>query len=287
MKTKRLIVNADDFGLSRGITDGILRAHHEGIVTSTSLMVNSPASSYAFERLRLAPRLGIGVHLNICEGRPILPAREVPSLVTTDGQFHAPRKLIGMLYRCQLSPGQLEAEFRAQIQWAKCRGIVPTHLDSHHHMHMYPGAILPFRRALLKEGIPRARSLRHRASPCKGMIAGPYAGSLIRRMAVGIYAEIIQRLVLRGICFPDSCVVQHPRFRGKLDLISDGVRAILEGLPDGAYELGCHPGLPETGFSETDTIRERREIELAALTRPWLRSLIRHNGIELISYGDL
>jgi chitin disaccharide deacetylase len=287
MRAKRLIVNADDFGLSRGITDGILRAHSEGIVTSTSLMVNTPASSYALERSRFAPHLGIGVHLNICEGRPILSPEEVPSLVTADGKFHNPQALIGKLYRCQLSFGELESEFRAQIQWAKSRGLTPTHVDSHHHMHMYPGAIVPFRRALLKEGVPRARSLRHRASPCKGMVGGPYAGSLIRRVAVGTYAELIQRFVLRGLCFPDSCIVQHSRFRGKLDLLSDGVEAILDSLPDGAYEMGCHPGLPEEGFSDTDTIRERREVELTVLTKPYLHSLIKHNGIELISYGEL
>jgi predicted glycoside hydrolase/deacetylase ChbG (UPF0249 family) len=287
MKKKRLIVNADDFGLSRGISDGILRAYSEGIVTSASLMVNTPASDYALGQLRFAPDLGVGVHLNICEGRPVLPPVAVSSLVTADGSFHGPEALIRKLYRCQLSFGEIEAEFRAQIRWAKSRGIALTHVDSHHHMHMYPGALLPFRRALYKEGIPRARAFRHRSSPRNGMATGPYAGSIFRRMAIGAYAEVIQRVVLKNLSFPDSCVVQHPRFRGTLASISDGLRAILESLPAGAYELGCHPGLSETGFSETDTIRERREIELAALTKPQLRSVIEHNGIELISYRQL
>jgi predicted glycoside hydrolase/deacetylase ChbG (UPF0249 family) len=287
LNKKRLIVNADDFGLSRGITDGILRAHRDGIVTSTSLMVNQSASEYAIAQIPNAPKLSVGVHLNICEGKPVLPPAQVSSLVTNDGTFLPPELMIRKLWRCQIPSNEIEAEFRAQIRWMKDRGVKPTHADSHRHMHHYPGAILPFYWALVKEGIRCARGLRHRASPNKGVVGGPYSGSILRRMAVSAYADFFQYMVLRKVCFPDSCIVLHPRYRGTLELLTDGWTAVLENLPDGFYEAGCHPGLSELGFSENDEYRERREIELDTLTKPRLRSAVERNQIELIAYPKL
>lgn len=287
MIRKRLIVNADDFGFSRGITDGILRAHHEGIVTSTSLMVNQSASEYAMRQIPSAPNLSVGVHLNICEGKPILSPESVPSLVASDGSFLPADTMIRRLWRCQLSAREIEAEFRAQIRWMKDRGIVPTHADSHRHMHHYPGAIFPFYRAVLKEEIRCARGFRHRPSPKGRVVGGAYAGNLLRRLAVGTYANLFQSLVMRKLFFPDSCVVLHPRYRGKLDLLDQGWVAILENLPSGSYEVGCHPGTSESGFSEGDDYSERRELELTVLTLPQLRVAVEHSQIELISYLQL
>jgi predicted glycoside hydrolase/deacetylase ChbG (UPF0249 family) len=287
MNTRRLIINADDFGLSHGITDGILRAHRDGIVTSTSLMVNQSASEYAIAQIPQAPKLSVGVHLNICEGQPVLPPSQVPSLVTKNGTFLAPELMIRKLWRCQISFREVEAEFRAQIRWMKDRGVMPTHADSHRHMHHYPSAILSYYRALVKEGIRWARGLRHRASPNDGVVGGPYSGSILRRMTVSAYSEFFQGMVLRKLFFPDSCIVLHPRYRGKLELLTDGWTAVLENLPDGFYEVGCHPGTYEAGFSEHDEICERREIELSVLTKPHLRSVVERNHIELIAYPQL
>lgn len=95
----RLIVNADDFGWSRSITDGILCAHREGIVTDTSLLANQPASEYGISQLPSVPRLGVGIHLNLCSGAPVLPAEQVPSLVGADGNFHSAPEMLRRLAR--------------------------------------------------------------------------------------------------------------------------------------------------------------------------------------------
>jgi len=121
VSSKRLIINADDFGWTRGITDGILRAHKDGVVTNTSLLVNQPASEYAIAQMRTAPRLGVGIHLNLCSGAPVLPASRVPSLVGPDGNFHAAIEMARRLSRWRVSTSEIEAEFRAQIQWARER----------------------------------------------------------------------------------------------------------------------------------------------------------------------
>ncbi len=89
---KRLIVNGDDFGMSQSTTDAIVLAHRYGFLTSASLMMNMPAAEYAVSRMAKLPQLGIGVHLNICSGRPILPPKQIPSLVDARGRFHPAEK---------------------------------------------------------------------------------------------------------------------------------------------------------------------------------------------------
>src|SRR6266481_5597169 len=113
LKKKRLIVNADDLGLSRGITDGILFSHQQGIVTSASYMVNQPASEYAAERLREFPTLDVGIHLNLCQGKPVLPPSAVPTLVDSDGCFLPPPRMARRLTLWRASPKEIHIEFCA------------------------------------------------------------------------------------------------------------------------------------------------------------------------------
>lgn len=287
MSDKRLIVNADDFGMSRGITNGILRAHREGIVTSTSMMVNQSASQYAVEQICDLPKLSVGVHLNICEGKPILPREQVSSLVAADGAFHTPKLMSRKLWKCQISFRELEDEFRAQIRWMKDRGIHPTHADSHRHMHIYPGAAMPFYRAVTQEGIRCVRSLRVSHWPRDQKIGGSFRGPFLRRLAISTYRGTLYQCALHRLQFPDYCVVLHPRYRDKLELLSHGWVQVLENLPAGSYEACWHPGMFEAGFSERDEICERRAVELDLLTGPQLASTIQRNQIELISYPQL
>lgn len=287
MKTTRLIVNADDLGMSRGITDGILIAHKHGFLTSASLMANMPAAEYAIERLSTAPRLGVGAHLNICQARPLLPACEVRSLVDSSGFFHAPGEMRRRLWRWQVSGRELEWEFREQIRWLKHRGIQVTHADSHHHMHIYPAAVLPFARALASEGIHRARASRcgdWRGDP---VIGGPHGGGAARRLLVQSYRHFLQSIVLRGIASPDRRVIFMPRENGDSARLGDAWKASLECLPQGIFEMVCHPGLPEAGFSETDRIQAQRQAELRWLMDRDLRSIIERTGIQLITYDEL
>jgi predicted glycoside hydrolase/deacetylase ChbG (UPF0249 family) len=287
MKQRRLIINADDFGMSRGISEGILTAHAQGVVTSTTLMANQPASEYAVAQWQKSTRLGVGVHLNLCEGRPVLPPEQVPSLVTPDGAFHAPEQMIERLWHGRVLSREIEAEFRAQIRWVKDHGITPTHADSHHHMHNYPYAATAFCRALQQENITRARTPRVRHWPRKWYAGGPHAGPLYRRLLVTAYMEVLRFGVFNKLICPDFSVVGHPRFRQQVSMLSKGWMLALEHLPPGNYEMVCHPGYRETGFSERDGIADRRELELHILTDSDFSSLIKREQIELITYAQI
>ncbi|HTW24426.1 MAG TPA: ChbG/HpnK family deacetylase [Candidatus Baltobacteraceae bacterium] len=292
MKETLLIVNADDFGMSRGITDGIVLASRYGFVTSTSLMANLPASEYAISRLSATPSLSVGVHLNITTGRPILPAERVPTLVDSSGKFHSAAAMSHKLWQRRVSGDEIEAEFRAQIRWMKDRGVPPTHADSHQHMHIYPAAIRPFIRSLVAEGIQCARAPRCVAWPKTGGFAGdsmggPHAGPLVRRVSVRLYREFLQTVLFRKLDMPASRVSFRARDREDLDLLGERWKSTFENLPTGTFELACHPGLFERGFSESDPIHELREQELHWLTDHEWRDAVERSGIQLISYREL
>lgn len=287
MKPKRLIVNADDFGMSRGITDGILLAHKFGFVTSTSLMANMPAAEYAAAAGARVPSLGIGVHLNVCQGQPILPARDIPSLVDARGNFCRPAILSQKLWRGAARMQEIEAEFRAQIRWVKDRGILPTHADSHQHMHLYPGALRAFVRALSAEGIPCTRAPECKVVPKNVVMGGPHEGVLARRLFVQGYRRFLQTIIFRRFRMPQARLSFAPRERRDLALLGASWLKALSHLPPGTFELACHPGFFERGFSETDRIHLQREEELHWLTGAAMLNAVREAGIELITYREI
>jgi chitin disaccharide deacetylase len=287
MNETRLIVNADDFGMSHGTTDGILLAHRYGFLTSASLMVNMPASEYAVSQAAHAPNLGIGIHLNLCHGRPILPASEIPSLVDADGSFHAPSILIRRLWRWQVSVREMECEFRAQIRWMIARGLHPTHADSHHHMHIYPAAVMPFLRALHAEGIRCARASRCARYPNDNFVGGPHEGSLARRILVQSYRSALQSALFYNLVSPDYRVSFLSRDRRSLTRLGLCWKSAFANLPAGTFELACHPGFFEKGFSESDPIHLQREEELQWLTDREFRRVLDCSGVRLITYNQL
>jgi predicted glycoside hydrolase/deacetylase ChbG (UPF0249 family) len=283
---KRLIVNADDLGLSHGITDAILQCHARGIVTSASFMVNQPASEYAAERVRTLPSLDLGIHLNLCQGVPVLPPYEIPSLLSRDGHFLRPRDMGHRLARWKVSPKEIEAEFCAQIDSMRSLGLEPSHADSHHRFHIYPAAAGPFRKALRSRGIERARSAMKSTWP-ETRAAGAHSGSLLRRVTVKAYNSFLQHTVFRGLKTPDAGVALHPRFRGRLHAIPDAWIFALSNMPVGTYEIWCHPGFAENGFSERDPLREQRCVEAAMLVDPLLTDILSQCGIQLITFRSL
>jgi len=282
-QNRLLIVNADDFGRTPGVTEGILQAHQRGIVTSTTAMVNLPGAEAGVRRARAeAPDLGIGIHLNLTAGQPFLSPGDVPSLVGPDGRFHPVRRLVPRLE--DLNPDQVRAELEAQIEQFRSWGGEPTHLDSHHHVlylspHLFRVLMelaeryhLPIRYPWPRESMGRKDLTRlaeaHRLSPedLPAVIAGCHA--ILERSAVPT---------------PDRCILS---FYGPgatrehlLDLIAD--------LPEGLGELMCHPGLADAHLRAQSGYAEERERELAVLTDPRVHKAIHAGDLHLVSFSVL
>ncbi len=286
---KQLIVNADDFGLTVGVTQGILDSHREGIVTSTTLMANGAAFEFAAAAGRGVPSLGVGVHLNLSEGVPISPAWRIPTLVDRRGRLHlTPGRLFEGLLSGDVHLEEVETELRAQISMVIRAGISPTHLDGHKHVHVLPGVDDIVIRLAREFEIASLRCPRERRPGLLNVVRGTKsAGSSVLR----------QYLVARGVS------AFAGRFRQKLDdaglycprhfcgLSETGflntrlIRQILDRLPEGTSELMCHPGYADASLAETGTrLLVEREVEVSALCSPRLKALFENSGIGLVSY---
>lgn len=245
--TRRLIVNADDFGRSPGITRGILDAHRQGIVTSTTLMVNLPWSAEAAMHARSEPRLGVGLHLSFCYG-PALSSN-VSSLLAQDGSLN--RDLVAL--QKLASADDIERECREQLKrFQSLAGSLPTHLDSHQHVHTWPSAWQAVAAVALEHGLPvRAGSAEH--------------GRMLRAA---------------GVACPDHFIVEYFG-AGQIDICS--LMRILRSLPNGVTELMCHPGYDDEALADS-SYRQEREDELQTLCAPEIHALIAGAALEMTTF---
>jgi predicted glycoside hydrolase/deacetylase ChbG (UPF0249 family) len=178
----RLVVNADDFGLSSAISRGILRAHREGIVTSTSLLGNCTDLDGARALLAEAPNLGVGVHLALVEGGPVSDPARVPSLLTPSGRFRSRgAEFIAAWTKRQIDAGDVEREFEAQVARVREAGIRVDHLDTHHHLGFLP--------VVGRSVEAVARRLRHRRDPQRDRNADAVVGDRSAARAQGGRAD--------------------------------------------------------------------------------------------------
>jgi predicted glycoside hydrolase/deacetylase ChbG (UPF0249 family) len=238
---RRLITNADDFGLTTGVNRAIVQAHQNGIVTSTTLMANSGACGEAVECAKTMPRLSVGCHVVLVDGDPILSPDRVPTLLA-DGK-HFPKgfgDIAKSAFRKKINSAEVEAEVTAQIRRIQESGLAVTHVDSHKHVHMLPAVGAAIIRAARACDV---RAIRNPFVPVK-----PLALShLLRRPHLWTrYAEtkVLRRYHLQfrqsvteaGMITPDGSfgVVST----GALDL--DLFRAIVGSIPDGTWEFVCH-----------------------------------------------
>jgi len=287
---RNLIVNADDLGWTEGVNRGIVEAHRHGLVTSTTLLANGGAYGFAVEAARENPQLGIGVHLNLGDGRPVAPADEVPGLLNGAGELDCGTE--GLLLRIasrRLRIEEVEREWDAQIRKIRESGITPTHLDGHKHVHMLPGLFEQGLQLAKKCGIRASRvaneesSLRSALSAGAANKAGVVLKQGVRARGLKLLARDAREMAEReGIATSDYfCGITQTG-----ELTREGLEEFLEKLPDGTTELMCHPGYADEELRRTATrLQESRKAELDMLTDAGIRKLVASRGIRLINYG--
>lgn len=280
---KQLIINADDFGLTPGVNRAIVELHQASALTSATLMANSLAFEEAVSAAQKHRDLGVGCHVVLVDGKPILPSDQVSSLIDpATGEF---RRTLGKFVRDlqlgRIREQEIEAEARAQIQKLQSHGISVTHVDTHKHTHMFPRVLRPVVRAALGS---RVMAIRNPFEPSWSLSATPGA-PLVRRLEV----EILR--LFRGYFL--KCV-RHGGLAtsdGAIGVLSTGtlnqqtVQSLLQALPDGVWELVCHPGYQDEDLLQIRTrLRESREVEKSALleTVP-----AKSEAIALLHFGNL
>jgi chitin disaccharide deacetylase len=292
---KNLIVNADDLGWTEGVNRGIAEAHRQGLVTSTSLLANGPALASALAVARANPELGVGVHLNLSDGRPTAAPRKVPGLVNSSGNLEGgPENLLLRMASRSLSVEEVEQEWDAQISKLRDSGIEPSHLDGHKHVHMLPGLFEVALRLAKKHGI-RAIRVAHEESKLRSALSSagdPNTGVVWKQ---GVQARGLKLLARDAREMADHAgLVTTDYFCGIAQtgvLRREGVERLLSILPEGTTELLCHPGYADEQLRRTATrLQESRQTELDIFTDARIRKLVASKGIRLISYrlmGDV
>lgn len=276
---KQVIVNADDLGFSQGITEGILLAHREGIVTSTTIVANMPASETAVTRLAESPDLGVGVHLNVSQGQPLSKAGE--ALADADGVMR--HSAAGVLLACTLRPWLLKAvenEFDAQIRWALDHGIRPTHLDSHRHSHGFPPIFARVARLAKRYRIRFVRRLKEKL-PGDGWGATPLKQRLTR-MLLNITGAANSLIAPALYGTTGTWGIAHTGV-----IKTDFLLRVAEAIAPGATEIMVHPGLDENLNDKATRLLASRRIEAKALCDPAVKRAFEQQGVKLVHYGQI
>lgn len=248
--TPQLIVTADDFNLSAGVSRGIIAAHQHGIVTETSVMVNLGDLQHAAAMLAAAPRLASGLHLNITRGGPVAPPNAVAELLGPDGQFFGSPQALP----ARLRSATVQAEFQAQLErFVRVFGHLPQHLDTHHHVHQHPVV-------------------------CEVLLDLAVALKLPVR---SIDPQMRHTMTARGIGSP-------AHFLGDAGdepyWTTTRLLSTLQTLSPGVTELMCHPGYFDDAIAYS-RYGQQRDVERQALCAPEVAARLWEQGVELVTYA--
>jgi chitin disaccharide deacetylase len=277
----RLIINADDFGLTRGVNRAITELHQAGVLTSTTLMARARATSEAQDRVADLPSLGVGCHVVLVDGEPALHANEIRSLVDKrTSWFRASlNEFLMRLFTGRIKSEEIEAEAAAQISLIQRRGMQLTHIDTHKHTHMFPAVLRPVLRAARAAGIRAVRNPFEPAWAVRATTGAPWARVAEVNILRKLQSTCRRIIAEEGFATTDGTIA----VAGTGMLNADLVRSLLSQLPEGTWELVTHPGYNDADLDRVRTrLRASREIEMSAL-----QAVKEFKGIELISYKNL
>lgn len=272
-KTRRLIVNADDFGRSSSINRAVIQAHQRGILTTASLMVNGAAAEEAVALAHEHPCLGVGLHLTLSHGAAALPHPEIPDLVDARQNFSNDAPAAGFKYfankRCQ---AQLDREIAAQFERFRATGLTLDHVNGHLQFHLHPTVFKILCSRAAEFGIRRMRVTHDPLSFHTKLGGGRWSYALSHAFIFKLLSTRARRQLRGlGIKSPDHVfgLMQNA-------LVDEAyIRRLLPELPSGDSELYSHPSLDE--FKH----------EYDALVSPAVRDVVERLGIKLIRYADL
>jgi chitin disaccharide deacetylase len=278
---KRLIVCADDFGFDVAVNEAVEEAHRHGILSCASLMVAGPAAADAVARAGRLPALGVGLHLVLVDGRPVLPITKVPELVRANGEFD--RDMVRAGFRSFCLPAvrqQLALEIRAQFEAFLATGLRLDHVNAHKHMHVHPTVA----RLIVEVGRDYGmRAVRVPLEPIDALRAA-YPHDHYRRPFYGPWIGLLRRR-LRGAGLYTNDHLFGLAWSGAI--VEKRLLRLVPYLPDGITELYLHPASERTPALVAAMPSYRQLEELEALLSPTLKSCIAEHGICVTTYSNL
>jgi len=280
----RLIVNADDFGLTPGVNQAVMELNAARALSSATLMATASYFSQAVSTAKQCPSLGVGCHIVLVDGTPALPPTQIPSLIDTssqNGTAFRPKlsTFVTDLLRGRIRDSEIEAEATVQIRKVQQAGIHVTHVDTHKHTHTFPGVLRPLLKAALACGV---KAIRNPFETDWSLNATANAGN-VRRMQVRLLrsqgATFSKEVASAGLLTTDGAI--GVLATGTLDALT--IRNLLSAMPNGTWELVCHPGYNDADLQQVNTrLLASRDVERTALLET-----IPHASAELIHFGQL
>jgi predicted glycoside hydrolase/deacetylase ChbG (UPF0249 family) len=283
---RRLIINADDFGLTHGVNRAVMELHSQGALSSATIMARAAATGEAIEEALKTPSLRVGCHVVLVDGEPLSSLRDIPSLADPKtGRFHPTlAAFLRLALTGSIPSAQIQAEAAAQIALLQGRGLRLTHVDTHKHAHMFPAVLRPLLRAARAAGITTVRNPFEPAWSRRATSAAP----LLRRVEVAVLRQLepaFRRIVgVEGFTTTDGAL--GVLATGNLDTAT--IRSLLANLPPGTWELVTHPGYNDKELEQVRTrLRESREAERQALMGLGKVDGPELGGLELISFAHV
>ncbi len=284
MKLRRLIVNGDDFGLSREVNDAVILARRRGVLTSTSLMASGEAFDHAVALAKDNPDLAVGLHVTCACGRPVLPPELIPHITGKTGDFPTDPGLAGLKYFfCSGARKELFSEIGAQFEKFARSGLNFSHVDSHCHMHVHPVVLNAIIEHAEAYGIKRIRVPADRYFSALPFLHSPVKASGYALVFKLLTQRMKRILGKRGFIFPNT--VYGNLLTGSMSL--EYVLCFLDRLPSGTSELYLHPALPCCSPERVDAERLQRYREFSILVHPEVRAKIARLEVSLSTYSDL
>jgi len=286
---KRLIINADDFGLAPGVNRAIIELQQAGALSSTTLMATASHFSPAVHLAFAQPALAVGCHVVLVDGSPCLRRGEVPSLLDPRSSASPSfRPTVGSFLRDLLRGGiheqEIEAEAIAQIQRIQSSGLTVSHIDSHKHLHAFPRVLAPLLRAAQHCGVD---CVRNPFEPWWSLRATRPAGAWRR---VQVHAMRTQRRTFSRLTRKHGITTTD----GSVGILATGgldepvLRSLLNAMPQGTWELVCHPGYSDPVLEQAHTrLLASREVERGALLEVIPPALRNDSALTLIDFRQL
>jgi predicted glycoside hydrolase/deacetylase ChbG (UPF0249 family) len=274
---RKLILNADDYGLTRGVSQGIRFAFSNGLISSTTAMLTIPGAGRGLEiALRDTPALPIGIHLTLTIGEPVSSPEKIPSLVNDKGCFFSRDSFLARLDR--IVPEEAGLEFRAQIEALIALGIQPDHLDSHHFVSYLSPALLEQMLGLAKEYHLAVRPPAGNDAAMADVFPGLPDSSIAFLKGdaqSAVWRASIPTADRLYLTFYDKTATKK------------NLQWILSNMPEGTSEIMCHLGIPDADLRNLSDYADERGDELNVLTESDLPKLLQAQGIQLIAYSRL
>ncbi len=284
----RLIINADDFGLTPGVNRAIAELHQAGALTSATLMATGAAFDDAVAIAHANPSLGVGCHVILTDGTPVSPPESISTLLGPDGRTFRPSLLdfVQALLRGAIREDEIEREALAQIEKLQRAGIRVTHLDTHKHTHLFPAVSRPLLRLAQRCSV---RAVRNPFEPAWSSRLAPDA--FTRRLQLHILSVLGKKKILSLPQLSHGHVLTSDGTIGVSatgQLNAESLHKILYAMPEGTWELVCHPGYNDAALDAITTrLRASRDIEREALLKEIPQAIRTLPGLELIHYGQI